>query len=107
MVRFWKNWIRIQSVKFYYEPCLASIIIFPSAFMKFIFFFIFRDVDSFESVREMDSMAERGEQFYKESGELFKLAGVLRAADILWNPEKRQFFFYINCFENRIVVRTM
>jgi hypothetical protein len=37
-------------------------------------------------------MAEMGKQFYKESGELFKLAGVLRAADILWNPEKRQVF---------------
>jgi hypothetical protein len=37
----------------------------------------------------MDSMAEVGNQFYQESGELYKLVGVLRAADIFWNPEKR------------------
>jgi hypothetical protein len=37
----------------------------------------------------MESMAEMGEQFYAESGDLFKLVSVLRAADIYWNPDKR------------------
>jgi hypothetical protein len=50
-----------------------------------------RDVDSSgESIREMDSMAEMGDEFYQQSGVLYKLVGVLRAADIFWNPEKRQ-----------------
>jgi hypothetical protein len=34
-------------------------------------------------------MTEMGEQFYTESGDLFKLVGVLRATDIYWNPAKR------------------
>jgi len=41
----------------------------------------------------MESMAEMGEQFYAESGDLFKLVGVLRAADIYWNPDKRWFIY--------------
>ncbi len=40
----------------------------------------------------MDAMAEIGNKFYQESGELLKLVGVMRAADVFWNPEKRQVF---------------
>jgi hypothetical protein len=43
----------------------------------------------------MEQMAEMGEMYYQESGAVFKLAGVLRAADIFWNSEKRQVFFEI------------
>jgi hypothetical protein len=53
-------------------------------------------VDSGESIREMDSMAQRGDQFYHESGELFKLVGILRAADVFWNPDKRQVYFLLH-----------
>jgi hypothetical protein len=35
-------------------------------------------------------MAEMGQEYYQESGNLLKLAGVLRAADVFWNPDKRQ-----------------
>ena len=51
---------------------------------------MFRHLDKAESVEELDSMAQTGAQFYKESGNLLKLAGVLRATEILWNTEKRQ-----------------
>jgi hypothetical protein len=51
-----------------------------------------RSLDSSEVTREMDSMAEMGQEFYQESGNLLKLAGVLRAADVFWNPNKRQVF---------------
>jgi hypothetical protein len=48
-----------------------------------------RGEDDRECVKEMDKMAEAGEMFHQESGILYKLAGVLRAADIFWNTEKR------------------
>jgi hypothetical protein len=52
---------------------------------------LFRDVDSSgESIREMDSVAEMGDEFYREYGDLYKLVGVLRTADIFWNPGNRQ-----------------
>jgi len=50
---------------------------------------LFRDEDDASSIRELDSMIEMGQEFYAESGELYRLVGVLRAADIYWNPEKR------------------
>jgi hypothetical protein len=40
----------------------------------------------------MDTMAEMSEMFHQESCNLYKLAGVLRAADVFWNSEKRQVF---------------
>jgi hypothetical protein len=57
-----------------------------------LYYFLFRHEDSGECCREMDNMAEMGDMYYQESGNLFKLAGVFRAADIFWNPEKRQVF---------------
>jgi len=48
-----------------------------------------RDADDAEVQEEMDSCKEMGEQFHQESGDLMKLVGVLRAADILWNPAKK------------------
>jgi hypothetical protein len=61
----------------------------PPILLRNINFKFFRHEDSGESVREMDSMKEMGEQFYAESGNLCKLVGVLRATDIFWNPAKR------------------
>jgi hypothetical protein len=63
----------------------------PPPFQK-IKSYIFRNEDSGASVKEMDDMAETGEKYYQESGTVFKLAGVLRAADIFWNTEKRQVY---------------
>ena len=37
-------------------------------------------------IRELDDSAVEGETYYSESGELYKLVGVLRAADMFWNP---------------------
>jgi hypothetical protein len=37
----------------------------------------------------MQKMEDLGTAFYKESGNLFKLVGVLRAADIFWNADKK------------------
>ena len=55
---------------------------------------MFRHVDSSgHSIREMDSMAEMGDEFYQESGVLYKLVGVLRAAYIFWSSEKRCVLF--------------
>jgi hypothetical protein len=51
---------------------------------------IVRDSDLRESIQELDSCAGMGEEFYQESGQLFKWVGVLRALDVLWNSEKRQ-----------------
>jgi hypothetical protein len=34
-------------------------------------------------------MIEMGQEFYAESGDLYKMVGILRAADIYWNPAKR------------------
>jgi hypothetical protein len=42
-----------------------------------------------EVIAEMKAMKEMGTTFYAESGDLHKLAGVLRAADIYWNPLKK------------------
>ncbi len=42
-----------------------------------------------EVLTEMKTMEEMGTTFYSESGDLYKLAGVLRAADIYWNPLKK------------------
>jgi hypothetical protein len=50
---------------------------------------LFRFEDRADCIKELDRMAEMGEQFYQESGTLFKLLGVLRAADMFWNPDKR------------------
>jgi hypothetical protein len=59
---------------------------------------LLRDVDSSgHSIKEMDSMAEMADEFYRESGVLYKLVGVLRAADIFWNPGKRQVSVLIMC----------
>jgi hypothetical protein len=37
----------------------------------------------------MDSMGEMGEQFHPLSVSQYKMAGVMRAADIFWNTEKK------------------
>ena len=54
-----------------------------------IVYYLCRYEDDGESIRELESMTEMGQEFYAESGDLYKLVGVLRAADIYWNPEKR------------------
>jgi hypothetical protein len=54
-----------------------------------IVYYLCRYEDGGESIRELESMTEMGQEFYAESGDLYKLVGVLRAADIYWNPEKR------------------
>jgi hypothetical protein len=51
--------------------------------------YLSRHEDSGECIRELESLTEMGEQFYAESGDIFKLVGVLRATDIYWNPAKR------------------
>lgn len=56
---------------------------------------LLRHEDVGESIRELDSMIEMGEQF-PESGDLLKLIGVLRATDIYWNAAKRQ-VRYLKC----------
>jgi hypothetical protein len=55
----------------------------------YIMYNFVRDADDAEVQEEMDSCKEMGEQFHQESGDLMKLVGVLRAADILWNPAKK------------------
>jgi hypothetical protein len=49
---------------------------------------LLRDEDDAESIRELESMIEMGQEFYAESGDLYKMVGILRAADIYWNPAK-------------------
>lgn len=61
---------------------------FPSRFNVYNAHNFVRDADDAEVREEMDSCKEMGEQFHQESGDLMKLVGVLRAADILWNPAK-------------------
>jgi len=54
--------------------------------------YVFRCEDSGENgdaVREMTEMTEKGAAFYIESGVVHKLVGILRAADIFWNPAKK------------------
>jgi hypothetical protein len=43
----------------------------------------------------MRELTEMGSAFYAESGVLLKLVGVLRAADIYLNPDKRYIFRYL------------
>ena len=40
----------------------------------------------------MNELTEMGEAFYAESGVVLKLVGVLRAADIYLNPDKRYLY---------------
>jgi len=42
-----------------------------------------------ESIRELERMKAMGEQYYAESGDVFKFLGVLRAMDIYWNPAEK------------------
>jgi hypothetical protein len=56
---------------------------------RLLVWYFFRHEDRYECIQEMKEMEDMGTTFYKESGNLFKLAGVLRAADIFWNVEKR------------------
>jgi hypothetical protein len=42
-----------------------------------------------ECLKELSTMEKEGETFYAASGEVLKLSGVLRAADIFWNPQKK------------------
>ena len=51
--------------------------------------------DNAECIREMRELTEMGSAFYAESGVLLKLVGVLRAADIYLNPDKRYIFRYL------------
>ena len=51
-------------------------------------YFSCRLAENTEVDAEMQSFKEMGEQFHQESGQLMRLVGVLRAADILWNPKK-------------------
>jgi hypothetical protein len=37
----------------------------------------------------MEEFEELGATLYAESGQLYKLIGVLRAADMFWNPDKK------------------
>jgi hypothetical protein len=51
--------------------------------------FVFSNEGREEVLAEMKSMQEMGTTYYSASGDLYKLAGVLRAADIYWNPLKQ------------------
>ncbi len=51
--------------------------------------YLLRDEDDAASIRELESMIEMGQDIYTESGDLYKIVGILRAADIYWNPAKR------------------
>jgi hypothetical protein len=53
---------------------------------------LFRYEDNAECIREMNELTEMGEAFYAESGVVLKLVGVLRAADIYLNPDKRYLY---------------
>jgi hypothetical protein len=50
---------------------------------------MFRVESREEVLQELRSMAEMGSNFYSSSGDLHRLAGVLRAADIFWNTSKK------------------
>ena len=39
--------------------------------------------------REMEEANRKAETYFAESGDAYKWVGVLRAADIYWNPEKK------------------
>lgn len=41
-------------------------------------------------IRELDEMKEMGETYYPQSVEQFRMAGVLRAADIFWNSAEKK-----------------
>ena len=45
--------------------------------------------DNADCIAELESTKEMAAQFCANSGDLFKLVGVLRAADIYWNPATR------------------
>jgi len=46
-------------------------------------------------IKELDDACKINATFYPDSGDLFKLIGVMRAADIFWNPDKAPVLFHI------------
>jgi hypothetical protein len=66
----------------FYTSCIFT-------FLSQSYKYLLRDEDDAESIRELESMIEMGQEFYAESGNLYKMVGILRAADIYWNPAKR------------------
>jgi len=39
--------------------------------------------------QEMEEAKRKAEIYYKDAGDSYKWVGVLRAADIFWNPEQK------------------
>ena len=47
-----------------------------------------RDSGRADVIRELENAIAAAEQLYHESGDLFKLIGLLRAFDVHWNKER-------------------
>lgn len=47
-------------------------------------------------IKELDDACKIRDTFYSESGDLFKLIGVLRADDIFWNADKVPVLFHMD-----------
>lgn len=61
-------------------------------------------------LNEMSSASQAGATYYRDSGDLFKWIGVLRAADSYWNPDHVPVLFLLDTEKlegdsPRIVVR--
>ena len=55
-----------------------------------------REEGKADVIQVLDDSEIEGETFYSESGELYKLVGVLRAADTFWNPAGKPVLFHKN-----------
>lgn len=47
-------------------------------------------------LKELEESAMKGDTLYSEAGSLFKLIGVLRAADIFWNEANKPVLFHLD-----------